>query len=59
MLFRSEKGGWKVTALRLDVRARVPDADADAFQRAAETAKSDCPLSVLFNAPITLTAVLE
>src|ERR1051326_1288313 len=26
-------GGWKITALRLDVRARVPDADADAFQR--------------------------
>jgi len=52
-------GGWKVTALKLDVRARVPDADADTFRRAAETAKSDCPISVLLNVPISLTAVLE
>src|SRR6185295_13223210 len=53
------EGGWRVTALRVDVRARVPDADPDTFQRAAETAKSDCPISVLLNVPITLTAVLE
>jgi osmotically inducible protein OsmC len=51
--------GWRVTALRVDVRARVPHADADTFQKAAETAKSDCPISVLLNVPITMTAVLE
>ena len=52
-------GGWKVTALRLDVRARVPNADPGAFQKAAEIARAECPLSSVLQAPITLTAVLE
>jgi osmotically inducible protein OsmC len=50
--------GWRVTAIRLDVRAKVPDADPDQFQKAAETVKTGCPISALLNAPITLTAEL-
>jgi osmotically inducible protein OsmC len=52
-------GGWKVTGLRLDVRAKVPNADPEAFQKAAERARDGCPVSALINAPITMTAVLE
>jgi len=38
--------GWTITAVQLDVVARVPKADAAAFNKAAENAKSGCPVSV-------------
>jgi osmotically inducible protein OsmC len=52
-------GGWKITALRIDVRAKIPNADAGEFRKAAETAVSESPVSTLLNAPVTLTAILE
>ena len=54
-----QEGHWRVTAIRLDVRARVPHAPPDVFRAAAETAKAGCPISALLNAPITMTAELE
>ena len=51
--------GWTVTAIHLDVAARVPKADNAAFQKAAEDAKAGCPISKLLNAKITMTAKLE
>jgi osmotically inducible protein OsmC len=51
--------GWRITEVRLDTHARVPNADAAAFRNAAAAAKRNCPISVLLNAPITLTAALE
>lgn len=51
--------GWTVTAIQLDVVARVPKADNTAFQKAAEDAKAGCPISKLLNAKITMTAKLE
>lgn len=54
-----QEGHWRVTAIRLDVRAKVPNAPPAVFQAAAETAKSGCPISALLNAPITMTAELE
>ena len=51
--------GWRITAVRLDTHARVPNADPAVFQTAAETAKLNCPISALLNAPISLTAALE
>src|SRR6266700_4136716 len=36
--------GWAITAVHLDVSARVPKADAAAFNKAAENAKSGCPV---------------
>lgn len=51
--------GWRITGIRLEVRARVPNADPDAFHRAAETAKATCPVSQLLNAPVTMTAALD
>jgi lipoyl-dependent peroxiredoxin len=51
--------GWTITAVHLDVTARIPNADAAAFQKAAENAKSGCPVSKLLKANITMTAKLE
>jgi osmotically inducible protein OsmC len=52
--------GFEVTRIKLDTKARVPGIDEAAFQEAAETAKSTCPVSVLFKgADISLDASLE
>jgi len=50
--------GWTITAIHLDVSARVPKADDVAFQKAAEDAKAGCPVSKVLNAKITMTAKL-
>ena len=52
-------GGFQITKVHLDVTARVPGADAAAFETAANNAKAGCPVSRLFNAEITLDAKLE
>jgi len=52
--------GWTVTAIHLDLTAKIPNADAAAFQKAAEDAKAGCPISRLLapGAKITLSAKL-
>jgi osmotically inducible protein OsmC len=51
--------GFTVTAVHLDVTAKVPGADKAAFDTAANNAKSGCPISRLLNARITMDAKLE
>ena len=51
--------GWTITAVHLDVTGRVPKADAVAFQKAAQDAKSGCPVSKVLKANITMNAKLE
>src|SRR6476646_6577441 len=51
--------GWAITTVHLDVVGRVPGADNAAFQKAAENAKSGCPVSRVLKANITMTAKLE
>lgn len=51
--------GWTVTAVNLDLVARVPGASQAAFDTAASAAKAGCPISRLLNAAITLNARLE
>jgi osmotically inducible protein OsmC len=51
--------GWAITTVHLDVVGRVPGADDAAFQKAAENAKSGCPVSKLLKANITMSAKLE
>jgi lipoyl-dependent peroxiredoxin len=53
------EGGFAITAIHLDVTAKVPNADDAAFQKAAETAKAGCPVSKVLNAKITMSAKLE
>jgi osmotically inducible protein OsmC len=52
-------GGFSITAIHLDVTAKVPGADEQAFQTAARNAKDNCPVSKLLNAKITMEAKLE
>lgn len=51
--------GFTITAVHLDVTARVPGADQQAFETAANEAKAGCPVSRLLNATITMDARLE
>jgi osmotically inducible protein OsmC len=52
------EGGFAITAIHLDVTAKVPNADDAAFQKAAENAKAGCPVSKVLNAKITMSAKL-
>ncbi len=52
-------GGFEVPAIHLDLVARIPGADQQAFDQAANTAKENCPISKLLNARITLSSRLE
>ena len=51
--------GWTVTAIHLDVKARIPGGDKAKFEAAANSAKAGCPISRLLNAKITMEARLE
>ncbi len=51
--------GFTVTAVHLDVTAKIPGASEDAFEKAANGAKAGCPISRLLNAKITMEARLE
>jgi len=52
-------GGFAITAVHLDVRAKIPGADKQAFETAANNAKAGCPVSKVLNATITMDAKLE
>jgi osmotically inducible protein OsmC len=43
--FDQVDGGWKVTTSKLTVRAVVPGIDDATFQRIAEDARDNCPIS--------------
>lgn len=52
-------GGFKLTGIKLTVRATVPGLTADQFAEAAEKAKGACPVSkALTGTTITLDAAL-
>lgn len=51
--------GFTVTAVHLKVRAKVPDATPPDFEKAANDAKTGCPISRLLKAEITMDAKLE
>ena len=53
------EGGFSITAVHLDLVAKIPGASQEAFDKAANTAKENCPVSKLLNADITLSAKLE
>jgi osmotically inducible protein OsmC len=51
--------GFTITAVHLDLVAKIPRADKAAFEEAANMAKAGCPVSKVLNAKITLDAKLE
>lgn len=52
------EAGWAITAVHLDVVAKVPGATAESFSTAAQNAKAGCPVSKVLNAEITMDAKL-
>jgi osmotically inducible protein OsmC len=57
--FDKQEAGWTVTAIDLDVVAKVPGANDAAFQKAVDEAKRTCPVSRLLKANISASAKLE
>jgi len=51
--------GWTVTGIHLAVKGKVPKADAAAWDKATQAAKTGCPISRLLNTTISMDAQLE
>src|SRR5215213_5603478 len=51
--------GFTVTSVHLDVTAKIPGAEKEKFETAANNAKAGCPISRLLNTKITMDAKLE
>jgi lipoyl-dependent peroxiredoxin len=53
------EAGFTITAVHLDVTAKIPGAEQQAFETAANNAKAGCPVSKVLNAQITIDTKLE
>ena len=53
-----QDAGFAITAVHLDLTARIPGIDEAAFRKIAEEAKNGCPVSKVLKAQITLDAKL-
>jgi osmotically inducible protein OsmC len=54
-----EGDGFSIKRSHLELRAKIPGASQEAFERATTAAKEGCPVSKLFDTEITLDAHLE
>src|SRR5207245_9392414 len=52
-------GGFEVKSSSLEVRGQVPGIDQAAFEKAAEDAKSGCPISAALKIPMKVKATLQ
>ena len=52
------EAGFTITKIHLDVAAKIPGGDKAAFEKAAQAAKSGCPVSKVLKADITMDAKL-
>ncbi len=50
--------GFSITAVHLEVKAKIPGADQAKFNEAAQNAEKGCPVSRVLNAKITMAAAL-
>ncbi|HEX3729534.1 MAG TPA: OsmC family protein [Opitutaceae bacterium] len=53
------EGNWTISAVHLDLAAKIPGLSPEKFQELAAGAKANCPVSRVLNAKITLAARLE
>lgn len=51
--------GFAITAVHLEVTAKIPGVEQQVFEQAANSAKEGCPVSKVLNARITMDAKLE
>ncbi len=54
-----QSDGFAITESRLEVKAHIPGATQEAFDRAVQAAKTGCPVSKLYKTNITLSSTLE
>ena len=52
------EGGFSITHVHLALKAKIPGADQATFEKCANAAKANCPVSKLFKTDITLDARL-
>src|SRR5256885_5159480 len=48
-------GAWTISAIHLEVVARIPGVSAEAFSKFAADAKANCPVSKVLNCTITMS----
>lgn len=53
-----KEDGFAITSSHLELKAKIPGASQEAFEKATQTAKAGCPVSKLYHTDITLNAVL-
>jgi osmotically inducible protein OsmC len=53
--FDNASGGWKVTTSKLSVTGAVPGIDAATFERLADDAKDNCPISQAIKGNVELS----
>jgi len=58
LTFEKTDAGFTITRIHLDLKAKIPNASNEAFQKAAADAKAGCPISRVLNTEITLDAKL-
>jgi osmotically inducible protein OsmC len=51
--------GFTISKIHLNVIAHCPGASREAFEKAADAAKTNCPVSRLLKADISMSATLE
>ena len=51
--------GFAITESHLELKAKIPGATPEAFEKATQAAKAGCPVSKLYNTNITLDTRLE
>lgn len=51
--------GFEITAIHLNLKAKIPGTNQTQFLELANKAKANCPVSKLFKANITMEAMLE
>jgi osmotically inducible protein OsmC len=56
--FEKTEAGFTITAIHLDVTAKVPGAEQEDFAKIANNAKVGCPVSRALNAEISMDARL-
>jgi osmotically inducible protein OsmC len=52
-------GSFAITESHLELKAKIPGATQEAFDKATQAAKAGCPVSKLYNTKITLEAHLD
>lgn len=57
--FQNQEGTWRISQINLETAGRVPKISQEQFQKIAQDAKVNCPVSQVLRVSIQLTATLE